>query len=1170
MRRGWRWFLVILFLSALFAGGLHWIKGRTVHRWLYNAVKSNHTRFNQQVAVPQRRLWSQRLEIGRLSAETMRGILETVSPAPPLLLSGTRSLRGVITAPAGGAVFGIYVSDPDRPRPMLERLVGGIAELDRQLAQIHNRVFNTYFISRNQWILINPPRWINQIEDRHDFSRDQFYHYATPEENPRREPVFTPVYYDDIWEKWMISLITPVYVGDDFMGVIGHDFLLDEQLPLFDEKAPGSAARMILVDRDNRLLLHSRVINQLKGREFGMNEILDMSNRIRDPEALALLEKLKSGKLLEGFLNLAGERYHVWHAEVPGTGWRYVSLISSREILSEFAPLINRFILQIAVVGLGCLALLLLLLHFTIFRPMRGLGRNLRSINRESEALELPRQRSFLSDDLERLFTDSRELVERLTRNVREVREAKEYIETLMKTVSVFIAVLDPELNLVDVNDFGLRKLKIRHEDIPRMDLEKLFGVGELSQLAAELRSRGQVSNREMVLYLPEGRTMNVDASISSEMDSRGEKPLGYIAVFSDITLRKKAEINLRNQISFSRQIFKTIPDIILITDMHRKVIFMNQKAESLLKSRLSANRELADLLSKRALESGFDEYLRNTIRDGRDDKQINVVNPFLEEENFVDLVIEPLRTHSGLIGGLILVRDITEWRDLTQKIQNLQVFMQKLIDASPYAIISMGEDNRISVWNSSAETMFGLPAEEALGMTVFSACPAFSNYRDIINEVRILNKSVFLNDEMLLLEGDHNLIVHLNIYPVHSEGRSVVINIQDVTELKQLENSLMQAQKMESLGLLTSGIIHDFNNVLSGIMGYASLLDKKVPEDSALKRYVKSILNSSDRASMMIQQILEYSRKKLAKREVIPLSEIVEESLEFLSPHLRNIEIVRRLSKVELHIFADRTRISQVFINLLVNARDALKGRRGPRIEISTSRVVVQRQEKIDDGEYVLIRVSDNGRGIQPEHLERVFEPFFTTKSRVAGTGIGLATVREIVKDFGGDIQVESKPNEGAVFSVFLPAASHHQEEKGEQVPEDVRPMVSGWALLIDDEEVVREIGTDMLLSLGIKCLTAADGEEGIRMYRENRDQISLVILDIEMPGMSGDQVYEELKRMNPQVRVLFASGYAREYLESKYFNRRIQHFMPKPFQLSQLSRCINELMTRAPEENE
>ncbi|HDP94174.1 MAG TPA: PAS domain-containing hybrid sensor histidine kinase/response regulator [Candidatus Aminicenantes bacterium] len=1170
MGRILRKFLIILLLAALLAAGLLWVRDLAIQRWLFSHISDGHRHFNQRVVSPEQELWSQRIEIGRHSADIIRAILESSAPAVAVPLSGSRSLRGVITAPSGGAVFGIFVSDPGRPRPLLQKLVSGIDVLDRHLSQFHNRFFNTYFISRNQWILINPPKWVSQIEDRHDFTPDVFYRIAGPEENPDREPVFTPVYYDDIWEKWMTSLVIPVYLKDEFQGVVGHDFLLDEQVPFFSNQALSNSGMLVLVDRNNRLLLHPSVLNQLKGREFNMNDSLDMSDRVQSPHVLALLQNLREGGLRNGFQNLAGKRFHVWQAEMPGVGWRYLYMAGSSDILSRFEPEINRTLVLSAAVAATCIFFLLMLLWLTFLRPLSRLGRNLRSISRENDVLDLPRQHSLLSSSLENLFVDTREVVQRLTHNIQEVREAKEYIETLMKTVSVFIAVLDADLKLVDINEFGLKKLKIRREEIPGIDLEKLFGMDELNQLSTELRDRGHVTNREMVIYLPDGRTMNVDASISSEIDSHETERLGYIAVFSDITLRKKAEVNLRNQITFSRQIFKTIPDIILITDMQRKVIFMNQKAESLLKERLSANRDLADLLSQRSLESGFDEYLRNSIRDGRDIKQINVLNPFMEEESFVDLIIEPLRTHSGLIGGLILVRDITEWRDLTQKIQNLQVFMQKLIDASPYAIISVTEDNHVTVWNGSAEKIFGISAGDALGKNAFDVCPAFTNYRDIINEVRILNKTVFLNDEMLLVEkDDSNRIVHLNIYPVQSEGRSVVINIQDVTELKQLENSLMQAQKMESLGLLTSGIIHDFNNVLSGIMGYASLLDKKIPDDSLLKRYVRSILSSSDRASMMIRQILEYSRKKLAKREVIPLHEIVDESLDFLSPHLRSIRVVRRLSDEDLFVHADRTRISQVLINLLVNARDALKGRPEPTIEIATARKQILRHKTIPDGEYVLIQVHDNGRGIRPEHLERIFEPFFTTKSRVAGTGIGLATVREIVKDFSGEILVESKLDQGATFFVFIPAASPRTENPREQAKEEVRPLVAGWALLIDDEEVVREIGTDMLHSLGIKCLTAADGEEGVRIFRENRDQISFVILDIEMPGMSGDQVYEELQRIRPGIKVLFASGYSREYLENKYFKRRIRDFMAKPFQLNQLSRNIHNLMNRDEQAN-
>ncbi len=1102
------------------------------------------------------------MEFGARSANIVQDILKTGSRSQLPVLKGSRSLRGIVPETSGGYVFGIYISDPTKPRDLLARLLGGLRAFDNHLGQFPNLVFNSYFISNDGWIVINPPKWVNLIEDRHDFEKDVFFSTAGPEGNPARGAVFTRLYYDDIWEKWMTSLITPVYVDNEFLGVVGHDILIEELVPFFFSENFGEDGTLIMVNRENELVLHPDILPLLQGRGFKMNEPLNLGKRVRDPHVRALLENLKRGKLRDGFANLSGERFHLWSSVVPGTGWKFIYMMSSRKILKRFQPRLERTLLRVVGVTLACVLLVLILLQLGVFLPLKRLNRGLSAIQTGAGDVESLKSPCIsISRILDELFLNTRKVVQRLTINVREVEEARDYIESLMKTVRVFIAVLDENLMLKDINDFGLEKLKIRREEIQRLEMEKLFGSGELGNLTMELHSRGHVTNREMAMYLPDGRTINVDASISSEVNSQGVLS-GYIAVFSDITLRKKAEGNLRNQISFSRQIFKTIPDMILITDMQQKVIFMNQKAEGLLKKRLSPNRALSDILSPLSLESGFDEYLRNSIREGNDIKQINVANPFLEEENFVDLVIEPLRTHSGVIGALILVRDITEWRDLTQKLQNLQTLMQKLINASPYAIISMGEDNRISVWNDSAEELFDTSAEDALGMPIFEVCPAFRNYRDVINEVKILNKTVFLNDEMMLLEGDKHLIVHLNIYPVQSEGRSVVINVQDVTEIKQLENSLMQAQKMESLGLLTSGIIHDFNNVLSGIMGYASLLDKKVDEQSGLKRYIRAILNSSDRASMMIQQILEYSRKKLAKREIIPLKEIVEESLEFLSPHLRNINVVLEEAGKGIFVHVDRTRISQVLINLLVNARDALKGRENPTLEVMMSREKVQLNESIPEGTYAVIRIRDNGRGIRPEHLDRIFEPFFTTKSRLSGTGIGLATVREIITDYNGEILVESEFEKGATFSVYLPESREAAGPPQEAVSVETPPMVTGWALLIDDEAVVREIGTDMLHSLGIKCLTAQDGEEGIRLFRENLDQVSFVILDIEMPGISGDQVFEELKKIRPKVKVLFASGYSREYLESKYFDQRITHFMAKPFQLSQLSRKIHELM--------
>jgi signal transduction histidine kinase/ActR/RegA family two-component response regulator len=442
---------------------------------------------------------------------------------------------------------------------------------------------------------------------------------------------------------------------------------------------------------------------------------------------------------------------------------------------------------------------------------------------------------------------------------------------------------------------------------------------------------------------------------------------------------------------------------------------------------------------------------------------------------------------------------------------------------------------------------------------------PLFDKYRDAINEVMILGKTIYLNDEQVFIGEEDFKVANLTFYPVAAEQNGMVIHIEDVSALKKLESSLIHAQKMESLGLLTSHIIHDFNNLLSGIMGYASLLEKKIADNPKVQKYVSTIITSSERASTLINQLLNFSRKKMAEKEIININDLIKESLDFLAVNIKTINLDIQLYQNQILLQADKTKISQILINLIVNARDALESAERPIIRLRTDLVEISNQGNLLDGKYALIEISDNGAGISPENQKKIFEPFFTTKGKGRGTGLGLAIVREIIHDYNGSIELDSQVGRGATFSILLPVFEHQsylsppREELAPTAP------IEGLVLLIDDEEVVREIGCDMLKTLGLKCLTAANGTEGIELFKKHGADISLVILDIEMPGISGDKVFHILRELRPETKILIASGYGREYLEAEVFKAKISHFMPKPFKTEQLTYQVSKLLAAA-----
>jgi PAS domain S-box-containing protein len=808
------------------------------------------------------------------------------------------------------------------------------------------------------------------------------------------------------------------------------------------------------------------------------------------------------------------------------------------------------------------MALMLVYFKRRILNPLQEISSGLQ-LARQTGNGRIPAARARLAGEIASIFTNVESVLAQLQKKSVEVREAEEFLEKLMQTAQVVVVKFDRRTRPVYINDYGLKKFQVDAQTISSLRLSEFVEKKFIREIVSELRDHDHVVDTETTMVLKTGEKLDIALSLSLIRSADG-KVSDYLAVVADIGKRKKAEINLKNQIIFSQQIFQSIPEMIIIVDRKLRITFINRKAHDVIKAGFesSIGQNLNLILSTMANESGFDELVRNVIENGNSVHRINTINPILEVENYVDLIVEPLKSGKTIIGGIIMLRDISEWRGLTAQLRSLQGFMQKLINASPYAVISINSSNLITTWNQSAERILGVPFAAAFGENIYTLLSLFNKYKDIINETMILKKTVYLNDERIFIGEEGFIVANLTLYPVTAEQNGVVIHLEDVSALKKLESSLLQAQKMESLGLLTSHIVHDFNNLLSGIMGYASLLEKKIADDPKLKKYVTTIINSSERASTLISQLLNFSRKKLAEKETINLNDLIKESLDFLSMSLKTVHCDIQLHPTPILMQADKTKISQTLINLLINAKDAVEASPKPTITIHTDLVDVSGQKYLIDGRYALIQIGDNGSGISREHLSRIFEPFFTTKGQGRGTGQGLAIVQEIVKDYNGHIEVQSETGCGSTFTILLPAYEKEGERASRAGALEPASVLEGLVLLIDDEEVVRDIGSDMLKNLGMKCLTAVNGSEGIETFKKNGSAIKLVILDIEMPGLSGEKVFAALKELNPEVKILIASGYGKEYLETAKFKDKIDYFLPKPFNIEQLSYQIKRLL--------
>ena len=1164
---------VLAFLFVVIAGIQYWHRGILFESWLDQDFKKAGGLIFAGIQHRQSDLWAAREQSAKITARLFARLLSQSPDETAQQDAEPPSVPFRLRVGEGENALGIFASAGEEMPAQAQAAVAFVRARPDWLA-LHPAVFNSYFISKDNWLASLPAKKALDLPEGLDLVRDPLYEECTPAKNPKKAARYTRPRFDRILGRWVISITLPIYIDGGFQGVVGHDIPVE---PLLDSLAdynrpPGggearprrTGSSLFLMDDSFGLLLHRDLASRMQAGDPTAATTRDFSSFVVDSGDLQVIKALAESRSFptEKLLQMKGGQGLLLTWREPHTGWRFVFTLDAAGMFANTRKGEGTFSLVNTVVLFLGLALLFLFLRAAITRPLVRIEEDMHHFQKTGRA-RLPMRRPIYPAEIGRLATDLQQAFSELQQRTSEVGEAKEQLEKLMQTSQSIVITTDRRLRPTFINEFGLKKLQIDGNAVRALRAQDFLERKFLREAAAELKLSEHIAEKETTLMLRTGEKIDIALSLAKIHDSQG-KASGFLAVIADISKRKKAEIDLKNQILFSRQIFQSIPEMILIVDRRLRVTFINKRARDLISGGGAAviGQNLNSILARNSIESGFDELVRSVLEGGNSVHRINTLNPLLETENYVDLIIEPLKSGNVIIGGIIMLRDISEWRGLTAQLRSLQGFMQKLINASPYAVVSINEHGQITTWNSAAEKILGIPFANAFGKNLFSLLPLFDKYKDAINEIMILKKTIYLNDEQIYIGEEDFKVANLTLYPVTAEQNGVVIHIEDVSALKQLESSLIHAQKMESLGLLTSHIIHDFNNLLSGIMGYASLLEKKIADNPKLQKYISTIITSSERASTLINQLLNFSRKKMAEKEIVSLNDLIKESLDFLAMNLKTINLDIQLNESQILLQADKTKISQVIINLIVNARDALENIQRPIIHLRTDRVEISNQSNLLDGRYALIEISDNGSGISPENQKKIFEPFFTTKGQGRGTGLGLAIVREIIQDYNGRIELVSEPGLGTTFTILLPIFEEPltpfipQEEKAPEAP------LEGLVLLIDDEEVVRDIGCDMLKTLGLNCLTAANGAEGIEIFKKNAAEVILVILDIEMPGITGEKVFQILRELRPEIKILIASGYGREYLEAEVFKGRISHYIPKPFKIEQLSYQVNKIL--------
>jgi PAS domain S-box-containing protein len=527
---------------------------------------------------------------------------------------------------------------------------------------------------------------------------------------------------------------------------------------------------------------------------------------------------------------------------------------------------------------------------------------------------------------------------------------------------------------------------------------------------------------------------------------------------------------------------------------------------------------------------------------------------------------------------GMIILRDISQRKRFLEDLRRERDFSAKILEIAGVLVAHLGPGGEILLVNRQFEAVTGYSGEQASGRELAGLLISESARDSYLRAFAgVLEGDVPSNLEFPLVSraGDERMVAwsHAALRDSAGQVTSVIATGTDVTESRRLERQIIEMQKMEAVGTLAGGVAHDFNNILTGIMGNLDLAGKAVPPGSPAVLPIRESVKASERAAHMVRQLLDFSRRSPSERRSIDMRKLAQEVADLFAQTIdKRIEVKTSYDGDLWPAKADNNQMHQVMMNICVNARDAimecLEGKPQPesppggyaiRLMLGNATVGDEYCRKYPfarRGKFVVLSVSDNGSGMDEATRRRIFEPFYTTKKLGRGTGLGLSTVYGIMKQHEGWITLESQPGKGTTFRAYVPRAEDLEEEKSPTAETSRGKTGKETILLVDDEEMIRNFAKQILEIHGYSVLTAVDGQEAVDMYIRQRERFDLVILDLTMPHLSGSEVLTRIRNLNPHAKVILSSGYPSGE------TYRASAFLPKPYRADTLIRVVREVL--------
>jgi len=520
-----------------------------------------------------------------------------------------------------------------------------------------------------------------------------------------------------------------------------------------------------------------------------------------------------------------------------------------------------------------------------------------------------------------------------------------------------------------------------------------------------------------------------------------------------------------------------------------------------------------------------------------------------------------------------IIFTDITNQIDMEVEFQASKKFNRDIIDFSPIGILYLSVTGKILYANPMIFKMLESPDGNISSPSInrLYELPSLRNSLDSGSIISRLTdgESIHLEEiEYLTMKGSKKW---MNIYGTPRYGSSgdvigAVLMCADVSQYVDLQAQFRQSQKMDAVGRLASGVAHDFNNLLTVIAGNAEIALMSIDQDNLIKENLKEIEQAARSSADLTRQLLTFSRKQKTEPRVLNLNSIISNMDKMLRRIIRaNVDLLTVPEDGLKNVKVDPGQIEQVLVNLAVNARDAMP--EGGKLSIETANITLDEEyarthANVPPGEYVMLAVSDTGCGMSEEIKVKAFDPFFTTKETGKGTGLGLSTVYGIIKQSGGHIWVYSEPNDGTSFKIYLPIAKEDTEDDDTTIKST--ELLSGMEsiLIVEDDDSLREMAMDLLQACGYKLCGAANGEEALRIVDELDESVELLLTDLVMPGMNGKKLADKMVVKNPEMKVIYMSGYTANAVAHQGLMKSDMPYLQKPFHLANLTQLVRKVL--------